>query len=45
MSKPEEATSEIPQILHDVKNNTKYQRLRFFGKVILFLLIFVVVVD
>lgn len=32
-SKPDDTTSEIPSILHDAKNNTKYQRLRFFGKV------------
>lgn len=32
-SKPDDTTSEIPSILHDVKKNTRYQRLRFFGKV------------
>lgn len=32
-SKSEETWSEIPQILYDDKNKTKYQRLRFFGKV------------
>lgn len=32
-SKPDDTTSEIPSVLNDTKNNTKYQRLRFFGKV------------
>lgn len=44
MSSKQEDPSEIPHILHDVKNNTKYQRQRFFGKVsapfLLFLLLF-----
>lgn len=35
-SKQEETASEIPAILHDVNNKTKYERLRFFGKVTTF---------
>lgn len=35
-SKQEDTSSEIPPILIDEKNNTKYQRCRFFGKVNLY---------
>lgn len=33
MSRKQEDPTEIPHILYDVKNNTRYERQRFFGKV------------
>lgn len=32
-NRPDDKATDIPEILTDTKNNTTYQRLRFFGKV------------